>query len=171
MKVSILGSTGSIGTQGLQVVEDLKGIKDMGVAAITGNSNTALLEEQARHYNPQMVVVADENKYSDLKTRLADTSIAVLCGQEGLCAAATIEEADMVLSAIVGFAGLVPTMEGIKSGKAIALANKETLVTAGSVFMNAIKEYGVPLIPVDSEHSAIFQSLQGGKQSELRKIL
>ncbi len=171
MKISILGSTGSIGTQALQVVEDLKGIKDIQVAAITGNSNVALLEEQARRYCPKTVVVADETQYTDLKTRLADTQALVLCGEEGLCAAATIDEVDMVLSSIVGFAGLVPTMEGIRSGKAIALANKETLVTAGSIFMNAIKRYNVPLIPVDSEHSAIFQSLRGGHGGELKKIL
>ncbi len=171
MKVSILGSTGSIGTQALQVVDDLKGIKELSVAAITGNSNVELLEHQARKYRPQMVVVADEGKYSDLKARLLDTNIPVLSGQEGLCRAATIDGVDMVLSSIVGFAGLVPTMEAIKSGKAIALANKETLVTAGSIFMNAIKEYNVPLIPVDSEHSAIFQSLRGGNHGELRKIL
>ncbi len=171
MKISILGSTGSIGTQALQVVEDLKGTKDIQIAAITGNSNVALLEQQARRYNPQMVVVADEKGYADLKTRLCDTDISVLCGQEGLCTAATIDDVDMVLSAIVGFAGLVPTMEGIKAGKAIALANKETLVTAGSVFMDAVKEYSVPLIPVDSEHSAIFQSLHGGRKGELKKIL
>ncbi len=171
MKVSILGSTGSIGTQSLQVVNDLKGIKDIEVAAITGNSNVALLEEQARQFSPQVVVVADESKYTDLKTRLQDTDTTVLCGEEGLCAAATLEDTDMVLSAIVGFAGLVPTMEGIKSGKAIALANKETLVTAGKIFMDAVGQYGVPLIPVDSEHSAIFQSLQGGRRGELNKIL
>ncbi len=171
MNISILGSTGSIGTQGLQVVEDLKGIKDISVVAITGNSNVNLLESQARRYSPEMVVVADEDKYSDLKTKLKDTSIKVLCGEGGLCEAATAPKTDMVLSSIVGFAGLVPTMEAIKSGKAIALANKETLVTAGSIFMDAIKTYNVPLIPVDSEHSAIFQSLQGGKRGELRKIL
>ncbi len=171
MKVSILGSTGSIGTQALNVVDDLKGIKDISVTAITGNSNITLLEQQARKYNPQMVVTADEKSYSDLKLRLADTNVLVLSGEEGLCAAAADNDCDMVLSAIVGFAGLVPTMEAIRSGKAIALANKETLVTAGSIFMDAIKEHGVSLIPVDSEHSAIFQSLHGGQQGELRKIL
>ncbi|MBR2453243.1 MAG: 1-deoxy-D-xylulose-5-phosphate reductoisomerase [Clostridia bacterium] len=171
MNVSILGSTGSIGTQALEVVDDLKGIKDISVLAITGNSNTALLEEQARKYKPQIAVVADENKYSDLKVRLADTNTLVLCGQEGLNRAATLDECDMVLSSIVGFAGLVPTMKAIEAGKDIALANKETLVTAGSLFMDAVKKYGVRLLPVDSEHSAIFQSLHGGKRAELRKIL
>lgn len=171
MNISILGSTGSIGTQSLQVVDDLKGIKDINVVAITGNSNVSLLESQARQYSPKMVVVADEGRYTDLKTRLKDTEVEVLCGEEGLCAAATAEDTDMVLSSIVGFAGLVPTMKAIRAGKAIALANKETLVTAGSIFMDAIKKHNVPLIPVDSEHSAIFQSLRGGKQGELRKIL
>ncbi len=171
MNISILGSTGSIGTQALEVVDDLKGIKDISVLAITGNSNTALLEEQARKYRPQIVAAADENKYSDLKVRLADTETVVLCGQEGLCRAATLDECDMVLSSIVGFAGLVPTMKAIEAGKDIALANKETLVTAGSLFMDAVKKHNVRLLPVDSEHSAIFQSLHGGKRSELKKIL
>ncbi len=171
MKISILGSTGSIGTQGLQVVEDLKGIKDMEVVAITGNKNIELLEQQARKFKPELVVVADENGYNDLKTRLADTDVEVLCGAEGLSAAATHEGVDMVLSSIVGFSGLVPTMDAIRAGKDIALANKETLVTAGSLFIDAVKENNVRLLPVDSEHSAIFQSLQGGKQKELNKIL
>ncbi len=171
MKISILGSTGSIGTQGLQVVEDLKGIKDIEVVAITGNKNTELLEQQVRKFKPELVVVADENGYNDLKTRLADTETEVMCGAEGLSAAATHEGVDMVLSSIVGFSGLVPTMDAIKAGKDIALANKETLVTAGSLFTDAVKEYGVRLLPVDSEHSAIFQSLQGGKRKELNKIL
>lgn len=171
MNVSILGSTGSIGTQAFEVVDDLKGIKDIKVCAITGNSNVKLLEQQARRYNPKMVVVADESKYKDLKSRLADTSATVNCGEEGLCLAATLPECDMVLSSIVGFAGLVPTMKAIEAGKDIALANKETLVTAGSLFMDAVKKYGVRLLPVDSEHSAIFQSMQGGSHGEVRKIL
>ncbi len=171
MNISILGSTGSIGTQALQVADDLKGIKDISVRAITGNANTKLLEEQARRYKPRMAVVADPEKYNDLKVRLADTSVTVLCGQEGLCAAATAEDVEMVLSSIVGFAGLVPTMKAIESGKDIALANKETLVTAGALFTDAVKKHGVRLLPVDSEHSAIFQSLHGGSRGELRKIL
>ncbi len=171
MNISILGSTGSIGTQALKVVEDLRGIKDISVTAITGNSNVALLEEQARRYSPKMVVVAEEKGYADLKTRLADTSVRVLCGQEGLCDAATEKDVDMVLSSIVGFAGLVPTMKAIEAGKDIALANKETLVTSGRLFTDAVERYGVRLLPVDSEHSAIFQSLQGGRKQEVRKIL
>ena len=171
MNISILGSTGSIGTQALEVVDDLKGIKDINVCAITGNSNIELLEQQARRYSPKMAVVADESKYNDLKSRLADTSVTVLCGEEGLRTAATMPECDMVLSSIVGFAGLVPTMKAIEAGKDIALANKETLVTAGSLFMDAVKKHNVRLLPVDSEHSAIFQSMHGGSHGEVRKIL
>lgn len=171
MNISILGSTGSIGTQALQVVDDLKGIKNVKVRAITGNSNTCLLEEQVRKYRPKIAVVADPEKYLDLKTRLADTDTLVLCSEEGLCLAATDSETDMVLSAIVGFAGLVPTMKAIEDGKDIALANKETLVTAGALFTDAVKCHGVRLLPVDSEHSAIFQSMHGGKSHEVSKIL
>lgn len=171
MNISILGSTGSIGTQALQVVDDLKGIKDISVKAISGNSNTVLLEEQARKYKPELAIVADSERYSDLKVRLADTKTKVLCGEEGLCSAATVDGVDMVLSSIVGFAGLVPTMKAIEAGKDIALANKETLVTAGALFTDAIKNYNVRLLPVDSEHSAIFQSMHGGKHSEINRIL
>lgn len=171
MNISILGATGSIGTQAFQVVDDLKGIKDISVKAISGNSNITLLEEQARKYHPQIAVVADPQKYTDLKTRLADTDIHVLCGEEGLCTAATLDDVDMVLSSIVGFAGLVPTMKAIEAGKDVALANKETLVTAGALFTDAIEHHGVRLLPVDSEHSAIFQSLHGGSHGEIRKIL
>jgi 1-deoxy-D-xylulose-5-phosphate reductoisomerase len=170
MNISILGSTGSIGTQALEVVDDLKGIKDINVVAITGNFNVKLLEEQARRYSPR-IVVSGEAGYRDLKQRLADTKTEVLCGEEGLCEAATADESEMVLSSIVGFAGLVPTMKAIESGKDIALANKETLVTAGSLFMDAVKKHGVRLLPVDSEHSAIFQSMRGGACKEVKKIL
>ena len=171
MNISILGSTGSIGTQALEVVDDLKGIKDISVLAITGNSNVELLEAQARRYKPQLVVIADETKYNDLKCRLADTDIKVSAGEAGLCEAATLDKCEMVLSSIVGFAGLVPTMRAIEAGKDIALANKETLVTAGGLFCDAVKRHNVRLLPVDSEHSAIFQSLHGGNRGELKKIL
>ncbi len=171
MNISILGSTGSIGTQALQVVDDLKGIKDISVKGISGNSNTTLLEEQARKYKPELVVVAAPEKYNDLKIRLADTDVKVMCGEDGLCAVSTADGVDMVLSAIVGFAGLVPTMRAIEAGKDIALANKETLVTAGALFTDAVKNNGVRLLPVDSEHSAIFQSMHGGKHNEVNKIL
>ena len=169
MNISILGSTGSIGTQALEVVDDLKGIKDIAVLAITGNSNVELLEAQARRYKPSLAVIADEKKYNDLKCRLADTNIKVSTGEEGLCEAATLDKCDMVLSSIVGFAGLVPTMKAIEAGKDIALANKETLVTAGGLFTDAVKRHNVRLLPVDSEHSAIFQCIQG-KQNKIKKI-
>lgn len=171
MKLTILGSTGSIGTQALEVVEDLKGIKDIEVVGISGNRNIGLLEEQVRKFSPSFVAVPDPNLAKDLEIKIKDTSCKVLSGEEGLSYIAAETDADMVLSAIVGFAGLVPTLNAIKAGKDIALANKETLVTAGSIFMNAVKKAGVRLLPVDSEHCAIFQSLKSGNHSELKQIL
>lgn len=171
MKLSILGSTGSIGTQALEVVRDLKGIFDIDVIAVSGNSNIDLLESQIREFNPKYAAVSDEQAAKRLEIAVADTECKVLSGRDGLCYIAAQTDADMVLSSIVGFAGLVPTMNAIAAGKDIALANKETLVTAGSLFMDAIKKSGVRLLPVDSEHCAIFQSLKSGRQSEVRKIL
>ena len=171
MKISVLGSTGSIGTQALEVVDDLRGIKDIEVVAVSGNSNIVLLEEQIRKYMPKYAAVFDEGAADDLKIAVADTECKVLSGQEGLCYIAAESGADMVLSSIVGFAGLVPTMCAIDAGCDIALANKETLVTAGKLFMDAVAEKGVRLLPVDSEHCAIFQSLHGGRKNELSKIL
>ena len=171
MKLSILGSTGSIGTQALEVVEDLRGIRDIEVVAVSGNSNIKLLEEQIRRFKPKYAAVSNDESASLLKTAVADTNCTVLSGQEGLCFAAAESGADMVLSSIVGFAGLVPTMRAIEAGCDIALANKETLVTAGKIFMDAIEKHNVRLLPVDSEHCAIFQSLQAGKRNELNKIL
>jgi len=171
MKLSILGSTGSIGTQALEVVSDLKGIKDIEVTAISGKSNIKLLEEQARAFCPKIVATADEGQYQSLKTALADTDIKVLAGKEGLFAVAEEESADTLLSSVVGFAGLEPTFRAIEAGKNIALANKETLVTAGSLFMEKVKEKGVQLMPVDSEHSAIFQCLLANADKKLRRIL
>lgn len=171
MKISILGSTGSIGTQALEVVTELRGTFDIDVVAISGNKNIKLLEEQIRKFNPSVAAVSDEDAAKQLKIAASDTDCKILSGQDGLCAVSAESDADMVLSSIVGFAGLVPTMEAIKAGKDIALANKETLVTAGALFMNAIKEHNVRLLPVDSEHCAIFQSLHSGKRQELRKIL
>ena len=171
MKLSILGSTGSIGTQALEVVEDLQGIRDIEVVAVSGNSNIKLLEEQIRRFKPKYAAVSNDESASLLKTAVADTNCTVLSGQEGLCFAAAESGADMVLSSIVGFAGLVPTMRAIEAGCDIALANKETLVTAGKIFMDAIEKHNVRLLPVDSEHCAIFQSLQAGKRNELNKIL
>lgn len=171
MKLSILGSTGSIGTQALSVVDDLKGISDIDVVAISGNKNTELLEQQIRRYKPKYAAVFDEGGAERLKIAVSDTECTVLSGQDGLSYIAAESGADMVLSSIVGFAGLVPTMNAIKAGCDIALANKETLVTAGKLFTDAVKEHGVRLLPVDSEHSAIFQSLQAGEHCEIRKIL
>ena len=171
MKLSILGSTGSIGTQALEVVCDLKGIFDIDVIAVSGNSNIDLLESQIREFNPKYAAVSDEQAAKRLEIAVADTGCKVLSGRDGLCYIAAQTDADMVLSSIVGFAGLVPTMNAIAAGKDIALANKETLVTAGSLFMDAIKKSGVRLLPVDSEHCAIFQSLKPGRHSEVRKIL
>ena len=171
MKLSILGSTGSIGTQALEVVRDLKGIFDIDVIAVSGNSNIDLLESQIREFNPKYAAVSDEQAAKRLEIAVADTGCKVLSGRDGLCYIAAQTDADMVLSSIVGFAGLVPTMNAIAAGKDIALANKETLVTAGSLFMDAIKKSGVRLLPVDSEHCAIFQSLKSGGHSEVRKIL
>mgnify|MGYP002603070389 FL=1 len=171
MKLSILGSTGSIGTQALEVVRDLKGIFDIDVIAVSGNSNIDLLESQIREFNPKYAAVSDEQAAKRLEIAVADTGCKVLSGRDGLCYIAAQTDADMILSSIVGFAGLVPTMNAIAAGKDIALANKETLVTAGSLFMDAIKKSGVRLLPVDSEHCAIFQSLKSGRHSEVRKIL
>ncbi len=171
MNISILGSTGSIGTQALMVVDDLKGIKDISVKAISGHKNVSLLENQARKYKPEIVASSDEECAKDLKIRLADTSVKVLSGEEGLIDVATHPKSEMVLSSIVGFSGLIPTMCAIDEKKDIALANKETLVTAGKLFMDKITEKGVRLLPVDSEHCAIFQSLQGNSHNKIRKIL
>lgn len=171
MKLSILGSTGSIGTQALEVVRDLKGIYDIDVVAVSGNSNIGMLEEQIREFNPKYAAVCDERAAKRLKTAVVDTQCKVLSGQNGLCCIAAQTDADMVLSSIVGFAGLVPTMNAIEAGKDIALANKETLVTAGALFMNAVERRGVRLLPVDSEHCAIFQSLKAGRHSEVKRIL
>lgn len=162
----ILGSTGSIGTQALDIVRE-GGFK---VTALAAGSNIELLESQAREFKPQAVAVFDENAAKTLKTRLADTDVSVLSGKSGVCEVATMQ-GDIVISAIVGIAGLAPTVAAIKAGKTIALANKETLVTGGELVNRLVRETGVRLLPVDSEHSAIFQSLQGAPQGALRKII
>lgn len=171
MKVSILGSTGSIGAQALEVVEDLKGIRDIEVVAVSGNLNVDLLEEQIRKFKPKYAAVFDKERADELKVKVSDTECRVLSGEEGLCFIAAETDSDMVLSSIVGFAGLVPTMRAIEAGKDIALANKETLVAAGKLFTDAVEKNNVRLLPVDSEHCAIFQSLHSGNHSEVRKIL
>ena len=164
MKVSILGATGSIGRQALDVAEHL-GLR---VIAITGNKNFSLLEEQARHFMPKMVVAADEDAARELKTRLADTSVNVLTGADGLIQAAQTD-VDTIVSAIIGTAGLLPTLEAVKSGRRVALANKESLVCAGEQILSQAEASGAQIVPVDSEHSAIFQCMQGG--GEVRKVL
>lgn len=167
-KISILGSTGSIGTQTLEVVENLENIK---VAAITGNSNIKLLEEQARKFQPELVAVMNEANAKTLKDRLSDTNICVVSGMDGLVEAATYPAVDTVVTSVVGNVGLKPTFEAIRAGKNIALANKETLVSAGQLVMDLAKKHQVQIYPVDSEHSAIFQSLQGNAGNKIERIL
>lgn len=167
--ISILGSTGSIGTQTLEIVRSNPWIK---VLAIAANRNIDLLEKQAREFKPELVSVTDEKAAADLKVRLSDTKIKVLSGGEGLIEAARCERADTVVTAVVGIAGLKPTIEAILAGKNIALANKETLVTGGHIVTALAAENNVKLLPVDSEHSAIFQSLQGCRdRKEIKKLL
>ncbi len=165
--ISILGSTGSIGTQTLDVAESC-GIR---VAALTANKSVDLLEQQARIFKPILVAAADAAAAAALQARLADTDIRVLAGEEGVLAVASLPEADTVVTALVGIAGLEPTLAAIDEGKRIALANKETLVCAGPLVMGRAKEKGAEIVPVDSEHSAIFQSLQGSAHKEIKRIL
>lgn len=167
-KISILGSTGSVGTQTLAVIDSLGGFL---VSGISGNQNIDLLEEQARKYQPKVVGVMDTDNAEVLRGRLADTDITVLSGMEGLLAVATLEEVDTVVTSVVGNIGLEPTFAAISAGKNIALANKETLVSAGHLVIDLAKEKGVAIYPVDSEHSAIFQGLQGNTHNEIRRIL
>ena len=162
----ILGSTGSIGTQSLEVARE----QGYSVSGLVAGSNIDLLEKQAREWKPKTVAVFDEDKAKELKIKLADTSVKVLSGSEGVCEVAE-GEGDTVINAIVGIAGLKPTLSAIESGKTIALANKETLVTGGEIVNRKAKEKGVKILPVDSEHSAIFQSLQGAPEGSLKKIL
>lgn len=167
--ISLLGSTGSIGTQTLEVIRYNKDIK---VSALAAGNNIALLEEQIREFNPKIVCVFNEEKAVELKKNVSDIDVEVVTGMDGLIACATEADASMVVTAVVGMIGILPTIEAIKAGKDIALANKETLVTAGHIIMPLVKEYGVKLLPVDSEHSAIFQSLQGcNDKKEVSKII
>ena len=167
-KIAILGSTGSIGTQTLDIVDQNE---DLQVVSLTAGSNIKLLEEQARKYHPKMVSIWDEKKAKELADNLKDTDIKVTTGMEGLIEAASLEEADITVTAIVGMIGIQPTIAAIRAGKDIALANKETLVTAGHIIMPLAKEYNVKILPVDSEHSAIFQSMQGENERQIHKIL
>ncbi len=165
-EIIILGSTGSIGTQVLEVCR-ANGYK---VTALAASVNSALVEEQAREFMPKCVAMYDEKAAADLKIRLKDTNIEVLSGGDGVCELAT-GRGEIVLNAIVGIAGLRPTLAAIKAGKTIALANKETLVTGGEIVKRELSKKGVSLLPVDSEHSAIFQSLQGSHHNEIEKII
>ena len=169
-KIVILGSTGSIGTQTLDVISQHQ---DMEVVGLTAHSRIELLEEQIKKFKPKMVCVMHEEKAKELKNRLQDQKInvEVVCGIEGLSTVATIHEADIVVTAVVGMIGLIPTIEAIKAGKTFALANKETLVTAGELVMSLAKEKKVSILPVDSEHSAIYQCLQGNTHKSIDKLI
>ena len=166
--ISILGSTGSIGTQTLDIVSKNNDLK---VVALAAYGSIELLEKQIREFKPELVCVYDERKAKQLCQNISDMSIKVVSGMDGLMEVASIDSADIVVTAIVGMIGIRPTMAAIKAGKDIALANKETLVTAGHIIIPAAKEYNVKILPVDSEHSAIFQCLNGESQREIDKIL
>ncbi len=167
-KIAILGSTGSIGTQTLEIVRTNK---DLEVTALAAGNNIDLLERQIREFRPRLAAVWKEERAAELKSRLADMDVRVVSGMDGLLEVAAVPESEILVTAIVGMIGIRPTIEAIRAGKDIALANKETLVTAGHIIMPLAKECGVSILPVDSEHSAIFQSLQGGQRKALHKIL
>ncbi len=167
-KIAVLGSTGSIGTQTLEVVRENGDIQVMGLAA---GSNTDLLEKQIREFHPAKAAVWSEEKAKELRVRVADTDTEIISGMEGLIEVAVMEDTQILVTAIVGMIGIRPTIEAIKAGKDIALANKETLVTAGHLIMPLAEKTGVSILPVDSEHSAIFQSLQGNDRRTVKKIL
>lgn len=166
--IAILGSTGSIGTQTLDVVRENK---DMRVAGLSAGSNIRLLESQIREFHPELVAVWDAQKAKELRVKVADLQVKIVSGMDGLLELAALECVDILVTAIVGMIGIRPTIAAIKAGKDIALANKETLVTAGHLIMPMAKEYGVKILPVDSEHSAIFQAIQGNDQKAVHKLL
>jgi len=165
--ISILGSTGSIGTQALDVCRK----HSFRVTALAANKNTDLLEKQAREFKPEYVCIYDTGKYAEMSERLADMPVKVICGLDGLCEIASLENADIILNSVVGMVGLKPTLTAINAGKDVALANKETLVAGGELVMSLAAEKNVKIFPVDSEHSAIFQCLQGNKREQLNKII
>ena len=167
-KIAILGSTGSIGTQTLDIVREQG---DIQVVAMAAGSNISLLEAQMREFRPSLVSVWDEKKAKELRTNTKDLGIKIVSGMEGLLEVSVIPESEILVTAIVGMLGIRPTIAAIKAGKRIALANKETLVTAGHIIIPLAKEYKVPILPVDSEHSAIFQSLQGAGDNKISRIL
>ena len=166
--IAILGSTGSIGTQTLDVVRKNN---DLRVVAVSAGRSVEKLEQQIREFHPLLAAVWDEKAAEDLKIRIADTTTKVVSGMDGLLELASMPESDILVTAIVGMIGIRPTMEGIRAAKDIALANKETLVTAGHLIMPMAKEYGVSILPVDSEHSAIFQAIHGEEKKEIHKLL
>ena len=166
--VSILGSTGSIGRQSLDIISRLPDVK---VAALTAGSSVDLMAEQCREFHPELAVMATKEAAEQLKNELSDLSVKISWGADGLIEAATMESADCVITAVVGMVGLKPTLAAIRAGKRIGLANKETLVCAGELVMDEAEKYGVEIIPVDSEHSAIFQCLMGNNRREVKKII
>lgn len=168
-QICILGSTGSIGTQALDVIRQHPDLYE--AYALTANDSVEKLAEQAREFNPAAVVIANEARYEELKAKLADTDVKVYAGHKALCEIVEAGPVDMVLAALVGFAGLEPTIRAIKARKKICLANKETLVVAGELILDLVSKYHVDLLPVDSEHSAIFQCLVGEEMNEVDKIL
>ena len=168
-RIAILGSTGSIGTQALEIVRMHPDLFE--AHTLTAGSNAALLVAQAREFVPDSVVIADEGKYTEVREALSDLPVKVYTGEDAICQVVTSSEIDMVLTAMVGFAGLRPTVSAIRTGKALALANKETLVVAGSLITQLCLNHKVPILPVDSEHSAIFQCINGEGRNPIRKIL
>ncbi len=168
-QICILGSTGSIGTQAIDVIRQHPDLYE--AYALTANDSVEKLAEQAREFNPAAVVIANEARYEELKAKLADTDVKVYAGHKALCEIVEAGPVDMVLAALVGFAGLEPTIRAIKARKKICLANKETLVVAGELILDLVSKYHVDLLPVDSEHSAIFQCLVGEEMNEVDKIL
>ena len=164
--IVVLGSTGSIGTQTIDVCR----MHGFGIRALSAGRNTELLEKQAREFQPEYVCIFSEDAYSDMKQRLSDTNIKVLCGMDGLCSLARLK-CDIVVNSVVGMVGLVPTLEAAKAGNDIALANKETLVAGGRLVTDCVKSNNVRLLPIDSEHSAIFQCLMGAGSNRPEKIL
>ena len=167
-KIAILGSTGSIGTQTLEVVRENG---DIEVISLAAGSNTELLEQQVREFHPQVVCVYEEEKAREFRERLKDVAVQIVTGMDGLIETACVPEAEIVVTAVVGMIGIRPTIAAIEAGKDIALANKETLVTAGHLIIPLAREKGIRILPVDSEHSAIFQSLQGNAGNRIQKIL
>lgn len=167
--IAILGSTGSIGTQALDIIADFPDLFEASI--LTAKCNWRLLADQALRFKPSKVVIADEKYYPQLKEALADTDIEVLAGEKTISEVVTLQEVDMVLTAMVGYSGLIPTIEAIKASKTIALANKETLVVAGEIIISLAKKHNVNILPVDSEHSAIFQCLVGEKHKAMSKII